>query len=89
MFLGSSFLGFEVAQQFHPVYGPALVVAFTLLTQTLLITILISILSNTFAAIQSSADTEILHQNALRRLSLRSLGLAKLTALAAQARLSA
>lgn len=33
--LGSAFLGFDAAQQFHPVYGPALMVAFAVLSQTL------------------------------------------------------
>ncbi|ORY79327.1 hypothetical protein BCR35DRAFT_321483 [Leucosporidium creatinivorum] len=66
IWLGNSFLGFEAAQQFHPFFGPALIVAFAILTQTLLLTILISLLSNTFAAIQGQAETEILHQNALR-----------------------
>ena len=35
MWLGSSFLGFEVSQQFHPIFGPALIVTFSILTQTL------------------------------------------------------
>ncbi|BGP38496.1 hypothetical protein JCM10450v2_002444 [Rhodotorula kratochvilovae] len=68
IWLGSAFLGFEAAQQFHPVYGPALMVAFAILSQTLLLTILISLLSNTFAAVQANAETEILNQMALRTL---------------------
>ncbi|GAA5998265.1 uncharacterized protein JCM10292_001085 [Rhodotorula paludigena] len=66
IWLGSAFLGFDAAQQFHPVYGPALMVAFAVLSQTLLLTILISLLSNTFAAVQANAETEILNQMALR-----------------------
>ncbi|GAA6052710.1 hypothetical protein JCM3770_007186 [Rhodotorula araucariae] len=68
IWLGSAFLGFEAAQQFHSVYGPALMVAFAILSQTLLLTILISLLSNTFAAVQANAETEILNQMALRTL---------------------
>ncbi|SCV71115.1 BQ2448_2703 [Microbotryum intermedium] len=66
IWLGNSFLGFEAAQQFDPYYGPALVVAFAVLSQTLLLTILISLLSNTFAAVQGNAETELLNQMALR-----------------------
>ncbi|GAA5925097.1 hypothetical protein JCM1841_005785 [Sporobolomyces salmonicolor] len=66
MWLGGTFLGFDTAQEFHPVYGPALVVVFAILSQTLLVTILISLLSNTFAMVQANAETEILFQTALR-----------------------
>ncbi|GAA5878989.1 hypothetical protein JCM1840_007406 [Sporobolomyces johnsonii] len=66
MWLGGTFLGFDTAQEFHPVYGPALVVVFAILSQTLLVTILISLLSNTFATVQANAETEILYQTALR-----------------------
>ncbi|KDE07525.1 hypothetical protein MVLG_02196 [Microbotryum lychnidis-dioicae p1A1 Lamole] len=66
IWLGNSFLGFEAAQQFDPYYGPALIVAFAVLSQTLLLTILISLLSNTFAAVQGNAETELLNQMALR-----------------------
>ncbi|KAL8286871.1 hypothetical protein RQP46_003877 [Phenoliferia psychrophenolica] len=66
IWLGNSFLGFEAAQNFHPVYGPLLIVFFAILSQTLLLTILISLLSNTFAQVQANAETEILHQKALR-----------------------
>ncbi|KAK4058401.1 hypothetical protein OIO90_000559 [Microbotryomycetes sp. JL221] len=66
VWLGSSFLAFDVAQQFGAVLGPTLVTIFSIVTQTLLLTILISLLSNTFAAIQAQAETEILHQQALR-----------------------
>ncbi|KAM0755022.1 hypothetical protein T439DRAFT_322080 [Meredithblackwellia eburnea MCA 4105] len=66
IWLGNSFLGFEAAQEFHPIFGPLLIVFFAILSQTLLLTILISLLSNTFAAVQANAETEILNQNALR-----------------------
>ncbi|KAI5479025.1 receptor-activated ca2+-permeable cation channel [Pseudohyphozyma bogoriensis] len=66
IWLGNSFLGFEAAQQFHPFYGPLLIVMFAILSQTLLLTILISLLSNTFAAVQANAETELLNQKALR-----------------------
>jgi hypothetical protein len=41
-------------------------VLFAVLSQTLLLTILISLLSNTFAAVQANAETELLFQQALR-----------------------
>lgn len=41
-------------------------VAFAILAQTLLLTILLALLSNTFSAIQAEAQTEILHAAALR-----------------------
>ncbi|GAA5821372.1 hypothetical protein JCM11251_004592 [Rhodosporidiobolus azoricus] len=66
MHLGSAFLGFDAAKDFHPVYGPALMVIFAVLSQTLLLTILISLLTNTFSAVQANAETEILYQKALR-----------------------
>ncbi|GAA5866603.1 hypothetical protein JCM3774_004027 [Rhodotorula dairenensis] len=66
IWLGSAFLGFDAAQQFHPFFGPPLMTLFAILAQTLLLTILISLLSSTFAAVQANADTEIVYQMALR-----------------------
>ncbi|GAA5911768.1 hypothetical protein JCM6882_003347 [Rhodosporidiobolus microsporus] len=66
MHLGSAFLGFDAAQDFHPIFGPSLMVVFAVLSQTLLLTILISLLTNTFSAVQANAETEILYQKALR-----------------------
>ncbi|GAA5855910.1 hypothetical protein JCM8547_000410 [Rhodosporidiobolus lusitaniae] len=66
MHLGSAFLGFEAAQDFGVVFGPILMVVFAVLSQTLLLTILISLLTNTFSAVQANAETEILFQKALR-----------------------
>ncbi|GAA5976576.1 hypothetical protein JCM10908_005553 [Rhodotorula pacifica] len=66
IWLGSAFLGFDAAQQFHPFYGPFLMTLFAILAQTLLLTILISLLSSTFASVQANADTEIVYQMALR-----------------------
>ncbi|KAK4698715.1 hypothetical protein P7C70_g7555, partial [Phenoliferia sp. Uapishka_3] len=73
IWLGNSFLGFEAAQQFHPLFGPVLIADVfawlpTVLSQTLLLTILISLLSNTFAKVQANAEVEILYQKALRTL---------------------
>ncbi|KPV76498.1 uncharacterized protein RHOBADRAFT_13190, partial [Rhodotorula graminis WP1] len=68
IWLGSAFLGFEAAQQFHEWYGPALMVAFAILSQTLLLTILISLLSNTFAAVQANSEVELIYQMTLRTL---------------------
>lgn len=35
IWLGSAFLGFEAAQAFNPTFGPILMVAFAILSQTL------------------------------------------------------
>ncbi|GAA5909443.1 uncharacterized protein JCM6883_003946 [Sporobolomyces salmoneus] len=66
IWLSGAFLDKSLSQQFHPVFGPILMVAFAVLSQTLLLTILISLLSNTFASVQSNAETEIANQFAVR-----------------------
>ncbi|GAA5962819.1 hypothetical protein JCM3765_001532 [Sporobolomyces pararoseus] len=66
IWLSGAFLGFDSAQQFHPIFGPILMVAFAVLSQTLLLTILISLLSNTFASVQLDSQTEIANQLAVR-----------------------
>lgn len=57
-------ISFEEAQEFSPTFGPWLVVAFTILAQTLLLTILISLLSATFARVAEHAQEESLFQHA-------------------------
>lgn len=51
-------LSIPEAQGLHPVFGPWLVLVFTLLSQTLLLTILISILSATFSRVAAHASEE-------------------------------
>lgn len=66
IFLGSSFLGFEAAHDFSDRFGPLIILVFSVISSTLLLTMLISLLSNVFAAVQNSAEAELRHQEALR-----------------------
>jgi len=62
---GNTYLSFAQAESFHPIFGPMLMVIFAAMSNTLLVTILISILSNTFARIDANAIQEHLFQFAL------------------------
>ncbi|KAF8525897.1 receptor-activated Ca2+-permeable cation channel [Hysterangium stoloniferum] len=53
IWFGNTSLTFQQAESFHPVFGPILMVTFAALSNTLLLTILVSILSNTFARIDA------------------------------------
>ncbi|KAG8913899.1 hypothetical protein FRC01_004332, partial [Tulasnella sp. 417] len=57
-----------VAESFHPIFGPPLMVLFAALSNTLLITILISILSATYAKVDANATQEYLFQSAISTL---------------------
>ncbi|PVF95960.1 hypothetical protein CPB86DRAFT_763124 [Serendipita vermifera] len=65
IWFGNTYLSFNQATSFHPLFGPPLMVMFAALSNTLLITILISILSNTFARIDQHATQEYLFQFAI------------------------
>lgn len=65
IWFGSSYLGFSSSASFHPVLGPILLVMYAALSNTLLVTILISILSNRFATINANAKEEHLFQKAI------------------------
>lgn len=62
IWFGSTYLSFGQAKSFHPVFGPILMTCFAALSGTLLLTILISILSNTAARIDANATQEFLFQ---------------------------
>ncbi|KAG2147693.1 hypothetical protein DEU56DRAFT_785454 [Suillus clintonianus] len=62
IWFGNTYLSFGEAKTFHPVFGPILMVCFAALSGTLLLTILISILSNTAARIDANATQEFLFQ---------------------------
>ncbi|CCL98789.1 uncharacterized protein FIBRA_00794 [Fibroporia radiculosa] len=62
IWFGNTYLSFGQAESFHPIFGPILMTTFAALSNTLLLTILISILSNTFAQIDSNAKQEYLFQ---------------------------
>ncbi|EED84303.1 predicted protein [Postia placenta Mad-698-R] len=58
IWFGNTYLSFGQAKSFHPIFGPILMTGFAALSNTLLLTILISILSNTFARIDANAKQE-------------------------------
>ncbi|KAF7327794.1 hypothetical protein MKEN_00359200 [Mycena kentingensis (nom. inval.)] len=62
IWFGNNYLSFSQAESFHPFFGPILMTAFAALSNTLLLTILISILSNTVARIDANANQEHLYQ---------------------------
>ncbi|KAJ7931371.1 receptor-activated Ca2+-permeable cation channel [Mycena leptocephala] len=65
IWFGNTYLSFGEAMSFHPFFGPILMTAFAALSNTLLLTILISILSNTVARIDANATQEHLFQFAI------------------------
>ncbi|KAI0822545.1 hypothetical protein BC628DRAFT_1327164 [Trametes gibbosa] len=65
IWFGNTYLSFAQAESFHPLFGPVLMTMFAALSNTLLLTILISILSNTFARIDANAKQEYLFQFAI------------------------
>ncbi|KAF2645387.1 hypothetical protein P280DRAFT_503548 [Massarina eburnea CBS 473.64] len=60
VFFGSSFLGFDVAQEISPYFGPPVMLIFIALTNILLITSLISLLSNSLSKVLDHARDEYL-----------------------------
>lgn len=60
VFFGSSYLGFDAADKISPVLGPPLMLIFVWLTNILLITVLISVLSNRVSAVMARAREEYL-----------------------------
>uniref|UniRef100_D8Q4C4 Polycystin cation channel PKD1/PKD2 domain-containing protein n=1 Tax=Schizophyllum commune (strain H4-8 / FGSC 9210) TaxID=578458 RepID=D8Q4C4_SCHCM len=63
IWFGNTYLSFQQASSFHPFFGPILMTIFAAMANTLLLTILISILSNTVAQIN-----EYLYQFAITTL---------------------
>ncbi|KAF2451365.1 hypothetical protein P171DRAFT_515399 [Karstenula rhodostoma CBS 690.94] len=60
VFFGSSYLGFDVAQQISPYFGPPVMLIFVALTNILLITSLVSLLSNSLSKVLEHARDEYL-----------------------------
>ncbi|GLB40556.1 putative receptor-activated Ca2 -permeable cation channel [Lyophyllum shimeji] len=65
IWFGNTSLSFRDASRFHPTFGPVLMLIFAALSNTLLLTILISLLSNTVARIDANATQEYLFQFAI------------------------
>ncbi|KXN87398.1 hypothetical protein AN958_08829 [Leucoagaricus sp. SymC.cos] len=65
LYFGLDASGFDRADRFHPVFGPVLMVTYACLSNTLLLTVLVSILSNTFARINEDAAAEQMFRKAV------------------------
>ncbi|EOR01157.1 hypothetical protein E3P92_01765 [Wallemia ichthyophaga] len=58
--------GFTIAPNLHPVFGPVLIVLYACISNTLLLTVLVSILSTTFAKIDADAEAEYMFRQAVQ-----------------------
>ncbi|KAG7093687.1 hypothetical protein E1B28_007345 [Marasmius oreades] len=65
LWFGLDASGFDKATEFHPLMGPVLMVTYACLSNTLLLTVLVSILSNTFATINEDAAAEAMFRRAV------------------------
>src|ERR1700722_8483601 len=61
VFFGSSYMGFDVMSAISPQFGPPLMLIFVTLTNILLITSLIGILSSSFSKVTAHAREEYLY----------------------------
>ncbi|KIL67511.1 hypothetical protein M378DRAFT_159329 [Amanita muscaria Koide BX008] len=66
IWFGNTSLSFAQATSFHPIFGPILMTIFAALSNTLLLTIMISVLSNTAATISDNATQEYMFQFAIK-----------------------
>ncbi|THH32452.1 hypothetical protein EUX98_g1732 [Antrodiella citrinella] len=57
--------GFQNATDFHPVFGPFMMITYACLSNTLLLTVLVSILSHTFTTINDDAAAEAMFRRAV------------------------
>ncbi|KAK7012208.1 hypothetical protein R3P38DRAFT_3019877 [Favolaschia claudopus] len=65
LWFGLDASGFDNASQFDPIFGPVLMITYACLSNTLLLTVLVSILSNTFATINEDAAAEAMFRKAV------------------------
>ncbi|KAJ7577063.1 hypothetical protein C8J56DRAFT_870326 [Mycena floridula] len=65
LWFGLDASGFDKSTEFHFIFGPILMVTYACLSNTLLLTILVSILSNTFAKINEDAAAEAMFRRAV------------------------
>lgn len=65
LWFGLDASGFEKASEFNKVFGPLLMVAYACLSNTLLLTVLVSILSHTFSTINDDAAAEVMFRRAV------------------------
>ncbi|SJX65465.1 related to YVC1-vacuolar cation channel [Sporisorium reilianum f. sp. reilianum] len=69
VWFGSSYLGFDEAKSFSLTFGPPLMIIYTVMSNTLLLTVLISLLSNTFQVVAMNANEEAMFQFACKTMS--------------------
>ncbi|CDU22040.1 related to YVC1-vacuolar cation channel [Sporisorium scitamineum] len=69
VWFGSSYLGFDEAKSFSLTFGPPLMIIYTIMSNTLLLTVLISLLSNTFQVVAMNANEEAMFQFACKTMS--------------------
>ncbi|KAH7926026.1 hypothetical protein BV22DRAFT_1009996 [Leucogyrophana mollusca] len=65
LWFGLDASGFDRAFEFDSVFGPVLMITYACLSNTLLLTVLVSILSNTFAKINEDAAAEAMFRRAV------------------------
>ncbi|KAL7280883.1 hypothetical protein ACG7TL_005827 [Trametes sanguinea] len=65
LWFGLDASGFENATKFHHVFGPFLMITYACLSNTLLLTVLVSILSHTFSTINDDAAAEAMFRRAV------------------------
>lgn len=65
LFFGLDASGFDRATTFHPVFGPFMFITYTCLSNTMLTTVLVSILSHTFTIINDDAVAEAMFRRAV------------------------
>ncbi|ORX39230.1 hypothetical protein BD324DRAFT_618919 [Kockovaella imperatae] len=68
VYFGLDASGFETSHDLHPFLGPVLMVTYALLSNTLLLTVLVAILGNTFATINQDAAAESMFRKAVSTL---------------------
>ncbi|KDQ61736.1 hypothetical protein JAAARDRAFT_520251 [Jaapia argillacea MUCL 33604] len=65
LWFGLDASGFDKATEFHPTLGPLMMVTYACLSNTLLLTVLVSILSHTFSTISEDAAAEAMFRRAV------------------------
>ncbi|KZT20100.1 hypothetical protein NEOLEDRAFT_1182830 [Neolentinus lepideus HHB14362 ss-1] len=65
LWFGLDASGFDKASQFHPIFGPIMMITYACLSNTLLLTVLVSILSHTFSTISEDAQAEAMFRRAV------------------------
>ncbi|QRW02809.1 hypothetical protein RhiLY_01808 [Ceratobasidium sp. AG-Ba] len=65
LWFGLDASGFDQATTFHPHFGPILMISYACLSNTLLLTVLVSILSHTFSNISNDAAMEAMFRRAV------------------------